>query len=194
MPRKFIGLSLVLSWGIFVVVAFWVFTYQNLRLFADERDVLARFPEEVAKTLVNVRPLPSEHTGRLVHFWNPECRCSRFSQDHEKEIMTIYGEQGIDFVVAVPDQSLVAQALETFPKASSAVVINQINGFSSPSALVFDAQDTLVYFGPYSEGAFCASSDNTPAELILNDVVSHETVTPWLNLSAFGCYCPWPVH
>lgn len=192
MLRKHIGLSLVLCWGVFVMAAFWLFTYKDLRPFADNSDGLARFPKEVAEVLVTNEPLPSSHGGRVIHFWNPNCRCSRFSQEHVEEVMSTYVKQGIEFIVAVPAQRLVERALETFPEASNAIVVNQTAGLSSPSAIVFDAQNTLVYFGPYSDGAFCASGDSAPVELMLDDVVSQDAVTPWLNLSTFGCYCDWP--
>ncbi|KTG29320.1 hypothetical protein AWR38_11215 [Idiomarina sp. WRN-38] len=191
MQPKTVGVSLVVCWGVLIAIAFWLFAYKDLRLFADD-EVFARFPEEVASTAISTSPLPENATGRLVNFWNPDCRCSRFSQAHIEEIMQAYAGQGIEFVVAVPRQSLVDQALTTFPKASSAVVVEQLEGLSTPSAAVFDARSTLVYFGPYSDGAFCTSGGSTPVELILNDVVAPGEVAPWLNLSAFGCYCDWP--
>ncbi len=191
MRPQTVGKSLVVCWGVLIAIAFWLFAYQDLRIFADD-EVLARFPEEVASAGISISPLPKNATGRLVNFWNPNCRCSRFSQAHIEDIMQAYAGQGIEFVVAVPKKSLVNQALATFPEASSAVVVEQLEGLSTPSAAVFDARSTLVYFGPYSDGAFCASGDSTPVELILNDVVAPGEVAPWLNLSAFGCYCDWP--
>ncbi|BCB61112.1 hypothetical protein HaloA020_18130 [Halomonas sp. A020] len=191
MRPQTVGKSLVVCWGVLIAIAFWLFAYQDLRIFADD-EVLARFPEEVASAGISISPLPKNATGRLVNFWNPDCRCSRFSQAHIEDIMQAYAGQGIEFVVAVPKKSLVNQALATFPEASSAVVVEQLEGLSTPSAAVFDARSTLVYFGPYSDGAFCASGDSTPVELILNDVVAPGEVAPWLNLSAFGCYCDWP--
>lgn len=192
MPRKLVGFSLVLGWGTFIVIAFWLFTYKNLRLFADEQDVLAKFPADVAQSMTSIGPLPTQSIGRLIHFWNPACRCSRFSQSHVEEIITSYEKQGIDFVVAVPNQSLVDRALTTFPRVSDVIVINNLEGLSSPSAVIFDSQNTLVYFGPYSDGAFCSSDGSTPVEQVLDGAITQQSVTPWLNLSTFGCYCDWP--
>lgn len=191
MQPKTLGVSLVVCWGILIATFFWLFAYKDLRLFASE-EVFARFPEEVASAVISTSALPDNATGRLINFWNPDCHCSRFSQAHIEEIMNAYTALGIDFVVAVPKKRFLDQALAKFPKASSAIVIERLEGLSTPSAAIFDARSKLVYFGPYSEGAFCTSSDSTPVELMLDDVVTLAEVMPWLNLSAFGCYCDWP--
>ncbi|MNN02693.1 hypothetical protein D3C81_1153610 [compost metagenome] len=60
---------------------------------------------------------------------------------------------------------------------------------ASPAVGIWDAQGRLAYFGPYSEGATCTSS-NSFIEPILEALVAGRKVEATHTL-AVGCYCPW---
>ncbi|BBM06148.1 hypothetical protein HAALTHF_49080n [Vreelandella aquamarina] len=59
MQPKTVGVSLVVCWGVLIAIAFWLFAYKDLRLFADD-EVFARFPEEVASTAISTSPPAGE--------------------------------------------------------------------------------------------------------------------------------------
>lgn len=56
---------------------------------------------------------------------------------------------------------------------------------------IWDQQGQLAYFGPYSEGALCTSS-NSFIEPILEALVAGRPVRADSNL-AVGCFCDWKV-
>jgi hypothetical protein len=55
---------------------------------------------------------------------------------------------------------------------------------------IWDRNGTLAYFGPYSEGLTCNSS-NSFIEPILQALHEGRAVSATHTL-AVGCYCPWP--
>jgi hypothetical protein len=54
---------------------------------------------------------------------------------------------------------------------------------------IWDRDGNLAYFGPYSEGAVCNSS-NSFIEPILTALNEGRRVQA-SNTLAVGCYCPW---
>jgi hypothetical protein len=62
---------------------------------------------------------------------------------------------------------------------------------ASPAVAIWDRAGKLAYFGPYSEGLTCNSS-NSFIEPILQALNEGRKVSATHTL-AVGCYCPWPV-
>ena len=60
---------------------------------------------------------------------------------------------------------------------------------AGPAVAIWDRQGRLAYFGPYSEGANCSSS-NSFIEPILQALSEGRPVDATHTL-AVGCYCPW---
>ena len=63
---------------------------------------------------------------------------------------------------------------------------------ASPAVAIWDRSGKLAYFGPYSEGLTCNSS-NSFIEPILQALNEGRAVNATHTL-AVGCYCPWPVE
>jgi hypothetical protein len=181
---------LVAVWALGMAVAFWSFIYRDVGAFSEVD--IAFFDTRAIEELISSGVADSTARGRVVHFWNPDCRCTRFNRGHAKEVMQSYSARGIEFLVAVPAADMRSQAHHAFPQASEVIVASRLSDFSSPAAAAFDGYGELVYFGPYSEGAFCTTGDDAPVERVLDALVAAEAPRAWLNLSAVGCYCPWP--
>lgn len=96
MQPKTVGVSLVVCWGVLIAIAFGylpIKTSVYLLMMRCSPAFQKKWP-----ALRSAHLLPENATGRLVNFWNPDCRCSRFSQAHIEEIMQAYAGQGIEFV------------------------------------------------------------------------------------------------
>lgn len=185
--------GMVFVWAACMVFLFWFFTVKDLQVFADDEETLVRFSERVAQQIsVELRREPAalEHQPiRLVVFWDAECSCSRFSRRHIADIIDEYGQQGVTVTIAVPAEREAASARSTFPGADH-VVVAEADELSSPSAMILDEEDRVVYFGPFSDGALCLASGDAPVESMLDEALGGNA-QPWLNFSSFGCYCPW---
>ncbi|KAE8236751.1 hypothetical protein A4X03_0g9338, partial [Tilletia caries] len=60
---------------------------------------------------------------------------------------------------------------------------------ASPAVAIWDGQGQLAYFGPYSEGLTCSSS-NSFIEPILEALAEGRKVDA-SNTLAVGCFCDW---
>lgn len=141
----------------------------------------------------DILQLPAELAGpgpiRLVHFWDPACPCNVGNQQHLVELLARFAPQGVAFYSLqkpgsrgqLPSTLVGLKALAGVPGAEQLP--------ASPAVAIWDRQGRLAYFGPYSEGATCSSS-NSFIEPVLEALVSGRAVNATHTL-ALGCYCPW---
>jgi hypothetical protein len=126
---------------------------------------------------------------RLVHFWDPACPCNVGNQQHLAELVEHFGPQGVSFfAVQKPDSH------GQLPENLAALIpIKSLPGSdripASPSVAIWDHRGKLAYFGPYSEGATCNSS-NSFIEPILRALSADRPVEA-THTMAVGCYCQW---
>lgn len=137
--------------------------------------------------------LPAELAGpgaiRVVHFWEPACPCNVGNQQHLSELVEQFTPQGVSFYLlqkpashgALPANLAALKVLRELPGSASLP--------ASPAVAIWDRQGRLAYFGPYSEGAVCNSS-NSFIEPILKALLENRNVSA-SNTLAVGCYCPW---
>ncbi|EPL14826.1 DUF6436 domain-containing protein [Pseudomonas sp. CF161] len=157
---------------------------------------LRAFSEHTAVFSGDPLQLPAELAGpgaiRLVHFWDPACPCNVGNQQHLGELIEHFGPLGVEFYAVqkpgshgqLPVTLNALKPIATLPGAE------QIP--ASPAVAIWDRNGKLAYFGPYSEGLTCNSS-NSFIEPILQALHQGRTVDATHTL-AVGCYCPWPVN
>ncbi|WP_341522272.1 DUF6436 domain-containing protein [Pseudomonas sp. G.S.17] len=159
---------------------------------------LRPFSDQTALFAGDALRLPAELAGpgriRLVHFWDPACPCNVGNQQHLGELIErfggdVVGSSGVDFYSVqkpgshgqLPETLSAIKPLSTLPGAE------QIT--ASPAVAIWDRDGKLAYFGPYSEGLTCNSS-NSFIEPILQALSSGRPVDA-THTMAVGCYCPW---
>ncbi|MDZ5602948.1 DUF6436 domain-containing protein [Pseudomonas sp. RP23018S] len=137
--------------------------------------------------------LPAELAGpgpiRVVHFWDPACPCNVGNQQHLGELVERYAGDQVSFYMAqkpgthgqLPAPLNRLRSLPILPGSEQLP--------ASPAVAIWDRRGTLVYLGPYSEGAACTAS-NSFIEPILDALRAGRPVNA-TNTLAVGCYCPW---
>ena len=152
--RIIIASLLALLWLAAMLAAFWWFQARYIRPF-DERTELF---------IGSQLRLPAELAGpgaiRLVHFWDPACPCNVGNQQHLGELVEQFAPRGVQFYAVqkagsegrLPDNLQQLQPLPALPGSESLA--------ASPAVAIWDQQGQLAYFGPYSEGALCTSSNS----------------------------------
>jgi len=138
--------------------------------------------------------LPSELAGpgriRLVHFWDPACPCNVGNQQHLSELIEHFGGAGgVDFYTVQKPGShgQLPATLSAMRPLADLPGSEQIP--ASPAVAIWDQTGKLAYFGPYSEGLTCNSS-NSFIEPILQALTSGRPVEA-THTMAVGCYCGW---
>ena len=179
------------TWALGIAYVFWLFMFKDLRVFAEEPNSFAKFSQAVAEQVSEQVPLQGKST-QLVIMWDTACSCSRFSEDHVNDIIDTYSPSGVEFVVATPGENTLSSATSTFPGVTDAITVADVSGISSPSAVIINGSGNVLYSGPFSDGALCNADGDTPVEIMLDEINEKKSISPWLNISSFGCYCDWP--
>lgn len=156
------------------------------------------FSDRTAEFAGDALRLPPELAGRgkirLVHFWDPACPCNVGNQQHLAELIGRFGSgangrDDVDFYsVRKPgSHGQLPSTLDQMKPLDSLPGAEHIT--STPAVAIWGRDGQLAYFGPYSEGLTCNSS-NSFIEPILQALSEGRSVNATHNL-AVGCYCPW---
>ena len=174
---------LIMLWAAAMLVAYWWYEARYLRSFSEQTALFygeqLRLPDELAG------PGPI----RLVHFWDPACPCNIGNQQHLADLIERFAPQGVSFyAVQKPGtQGQLPSTLSALQPLAALPGSDQIP--ASPAVAVWDRNGQLAYFGPYSQGATCTSS-NSFIEPILQALSEDRPVNATHNM-AVGCYCAW---
>ncbi|MFP4503533.1 MAG: DUF6436 domain-containing protein [Cyclobacteriaceae bacterium] len=141
-----------------------------------------------------------ELRGRLslLHFFNPDCPCSKFNLQHFESLLSRYNEE-VDFYVVVQTDKSNYKA-DAALKASQAVILNDHDGsiadrcgvFATPQAVILDAEGRIIYRGNYNKARYCTSKDSWFAQQVLDARLgrSEETLLEASATIPYGCNLP----
>ncbi|MCB1178604.1 MAG: redoxin domain-containing protein [Leptospiraceae bacterium] len=140
---------------------------------------------------VNDKPL-------FLHFFNPECSCTKFNTEHFAEIARNFKDR-VDFVIIIQDESNFKK--DFFSKwGLSLPYIKDIGGkiakaygvYSTPQAVILDSNGKLYYRGNYNRSRFCGLKDSEYARIALESLIREEKLPslPSLAKIAYGCELP----
>jgi hypothetical protein len=142
-------------------------------------------------TFGSVASLEAPPKITFVHLYNPECRCNAFTEPHLQRLMERYQSRGVRFVAALgPRSTGVTHVPFGLPSVRSTGGMLGAAGIrTAPAVLMFDAAGRLIYYGPYSDSAWCGS----PGALVdraLDRALSGSSVMTEIPASR-GCFCEW---
>lgn len=169
----------VSAWLLGVAAAFWYFEFRPQRAFAapgyavsgnpQQREVAQRWFRDVLSV-----PAAQPHSAALtvVHVYRDGCNCNRFTEQHLAEIVARFRDR-VRFV-RVESGSALADGMPGWVS-------------SLPAAFVFGADGTLLYFGPYSDAAWCGRS-GARVENVIERALQGVPPLPPAN-TAWGCFC-----
>lgn len=181
--KMFLACGLGLFWLIALGCAYWWYQLRYIRPFEPRSQLFSAARLQ----------LPAELAGpgaiRLVHFWDPACPCNLGNQQHLAELVERFGARGVHFhAVQKPgSQGRLPAILNSIPTLNALPGSAQLP--ASPAVAIWDQRGQLAYFGPYSEGATCTSS-NSFIEPVLEALLAGRPVQATQNL-AVGCFCDW---
>lgn len=145
--------------------------------------------------LINLSTIGLEKKGPLfLHFYNPDCPCSRFNASHIKNLIRNYGEK-VELLIIVPDKASIQKAekefgenLDYFIDLEQAVA-KACGVYSTPQAAIIDGNNKLFYRGNYNLSRYCTAKATNFAELSLLALLNNQPVPPFplQATEAYGC-------
>jgi len=142
-------------------------------------------------------------TGRplLLHFFNPDCPCSRFNQDHVRDLIRTHrGRVTIVAVIEPEGGPVQARAVANAERELGVPVLLDADGslakrvgvYSSPQAVVVTVAGALYYRGNYNLARYCTDTQTEFARLALEHVLAGAPKydAPVQARIAYGCPLP----
>ncbi len=133
----------------------------------------------------------------FLHFFNPDCPCSRFNMAHFKSLVRQYGSR-VDFVIVVMSRkSFTVQAIQDkfdvqLPVLFDASLATSCGVYSTPQAVILDRQHRLYYRGNYNSSRYCSDEKTSYAKIALAGFLNEQRRMAFspLALKAYGCSLP----
>jgi AhpC/TSA family len=159
-------------------------------------------PEEYRAVSLGTRidlpgDLKSGSKPLFLHFFNPDCPCSRFNMTYFKALVKQYGCQ-VDFVIVVMNnadytekevQNKYGLPIPVFFDSSIAALCGV---YSTPQAVILDPDRKLYYRGNYNKSRYCTDAKSNYAQLALEGLLRKRTdlLFDRFALTAYGCRLP----
>lgn len=145
----------------------------------------------------------SASSGRplFLHFFNPDCPCSRFNQDHVRDLIRARRGQVTIVAVIEPEGSIVSpRAVADAERDLGVPVLLDADGslarmvgvYSSPQAVIATAAGALYYRGNYNLARYCTDARTEFTRIALEHVLAGDPTydAPVQARVAYGCPLP----
>ncbi len=135
----------------------------------------------------------------FIHFFNPDCPCSRFNAPHFNTLVRKYGDK-MTFAVVLINTTKTHDPAEVqrrynfeVPVLTDASIAEACGVYSTPQAALLDADGRLYYRGNYNRTRYCTDARSDYAQMAIDSMIQHVS-RPVFNqfaLTAYGCQLPY---
>lgn len=134
----------------------------------------------------------------FLHFFNPDCPCSRFNITHFKSLVKQYGKEvTFKIVVMSADKEYTAKQIQdkfdlNIPVLFDTSIAVACGVYSTPQAVIIDPNSKLYYRGNYNRSRYCTDVKSNYAQMALDSLIQqkyHPVFSPFA-LRAYGCQLP----
>jgi hypothetical protein len=133
----------------------------------------------------------------FLHFFNPDCPCSRFNITHFKSLVKQYGKD-VDFAVVVLNarKYTAGQIQERFgisiPVSFDSSIAAVCGVYSTPQAVILTAGHKLYYRGNYNKSRYCTDKNSNYAQLALEGLLHKDSTLVFDRYALTACGCRLP--
>ena|SRR5688572_24275204 len=152
-------------------------------------------------TYVSIKKIPGlEHSSKplFLHFFNPNCPCSRFNISHFKSLVKEYGHK-IDFAVVTltsnkryTEKDIQQKFDLAIPVVFDSSYAAACGVYSTPQAALINTDKSLYYRGNYNKSRYCTDKKTNYAEIAIESLLAEQN-QPQLGPTAtvsYGCTLP----
>ena len=194
---------MVMAWLILILTAIGGLFWRSEWVYALPTPVPAGYRPVTTGTKVHwpagmARPV-SSGKPLFLHFFNPDCPCSRFNVPHFRSLVKQYGQQANFALVVMTDRVFTPNEVrkrfdlpDGVPVFQDSLIAAACGVYSTPQAVIVDSSDQLYYRGNYNRSRYCTDDKSSYARLALEDLLHHNLhpVFDPMALKAYGCTLP----
>jgi hypothetical protein len=140
---------------------------------------------------------PDNGKPLFLHFFNPDCPCSRFNIGHFKSLVKRYGKE-VNFGIVVMNNNdyTAAEICKKFdmhiPVSFDSAIAVACGVYSTPQAAIINTDHRLYYRGNYNRTRYCADTKSEFARMALDSLLQHRLSVAFDRsaTTAYGCRLP----
>lgn len=181
--------------GVFCAIAsiFWYQEMQYLLPTPIPRGYRTVSPKEIIR--FDSVLLPQQHTrAKLLHFFSPDCPCSRFNLKHFHALYKKYG-RAIDFYVVVPDKKKLSSVKYMVDKGIPVVVdkddqlARACGVYSTPQAALIKRDNSLYFRGNYNRSRWCTDRNSNFVQMAMDSLLVDNKPPTFIDQAtqSYGC-------
>jgi hypothetical protein len=133
----------------------------------------------------------------FLHFFNPDCPCSRFNIPNFKSIVRKYGDKVSFAIVVLNNERYTAKQIQNkfdvdVPVSFDSTIAAACGVYSTPQAVLLDANRRLYYRGNYNKSRYCTDTRSNYAQMAIDSLFANvnRPVFAGFALKAYGCQLP----
>ncbi len=132
---------------------------------------------------------------RLLHFFNPDCPCSRFNLKHFNSLQKKYAHQ-VDFFVVVTSQEKVMSAKKLLTEKDVTIVVDADERlekacgiYSTPQAALIQTTNRLYFRGNYNRSRYCTDPISNFVQMAMDSLLNQKAPPHFSELAtqSYGC-------
>ena len=143
-------------------------------------------------------PLKEDNSKPLfLHFFNPDCPCSRFNIATFRNLATHYAKQVNFAIVVMSNKKSSVKAIQdkfdlNAPIYFDASIASSCGVYSTPQVVLLDRQHKLYYRGNYNSSRYCTDEKTNYAKLAIAGLLNSDEQLMFskLALRPYGCQLP----
>ena len=134
----------------------------------------------------------------FLHFFNPDCPCSRFNVPHFRSLVNKYGDRvAFAIVVMTSNKDYSAGDIRDkfdldIPVFFDGAIADSCRVYSTPQAVIIDEKKQLYYRGNYNKSRFCEDKNTNFAQMAIDSLLDNSAnlITDKAALKSYGCSLP----
>lgn len=157
-------------WLGLTILAAMYFIKSRLTLFDPDMNLLESDSSSFIQQVKEIEELKNVNLSKtIIHFTSNNCACTQYSKEHKTSINKVANADGFTII----NINLPPDLMTIIP--------------STPSILILNEVEELLYFGPYSLGLACTQS-NGYVEIVLKNYAQGYN-SDLIISDVKGCYC-----
>jgi AhpC/TSA family len=136
----------------------------------------------------------------MLHFYNPDCPCSRFNMMEFERISKKYKEQTDVYVIIQSTDERAAKRFSNKYDLDLPIILDK-NGsisdlcgiYSTPQSVLLDKGSNIYFKGNYNVARYCSRKETSFADLAMGHLLKGEELPLWILTELtlpYGCSLP----
>jgi hypothetical protein len=191
---RIVGLIFILTTVMAGIAAiFWYQEMQYLLPTPVPENYRVVLPHDVVE-FDSVLTVQEDEKPKLLHFFSPDCPCSRFNLKHFLTLKRKF-DQTIDFYVVIANPEKVTSARDLVGSEIPIIVDSNeklaraCGVYSTPQAALIQQNNQLYFRGNYNRSRYCTNKNSNFVQMAMDSLVAGKAPPHFIELAtrSYGC-------